>query len=154
MEFLLLQVVQQFLAKLTTMDNFMFAFLFLIGVIFISRMINEKAVKKLEANKKAELIDLFSKNKVYNYLITFIVIAGFFLVLKFELLDKKLSFSIYFTLFVIYLGTTFYISYKKIRKNDFPKSYIKTYLLVSGLRFLGFIVFIIIILSMKNPVAF
>jgi hypothetical protein len=47
------------------MDNFMIAFVIVLVTMFVARTINEKATKKLDQGKKAELIDLFSNSRIY-----------------------------------------------------------------------------------------
>ncbi|UZR95248.1 hypothetical protein [Chondrinema litorale] len=48
------------------MDNFMIAFVAMLATVFFSRLINEKANKKLDPDKKLLLIDLFSDSRSWS----------------------------------------------------------------------------------------
>lgn len=107
------------------MDNYMIGVIVLLVFIFASRAINEKANKKLEQDKKAQLIDLFSKNRVYTFGILIVILADFFLILRYQILDPLFAYIIYTVLIFAYIIGFSYMSYKKLKDNDFPKEYIK-----------------------------
>jgi len=127
------------------MDNFMIAFLILLGLIFLSRFVSEKANKHLDSNKKAELIDLFSKVRIYTYGILIGIIGLFFASLKFNWIDPQITYIIYVVSIFIFIIATSYFSYDKLKKNGFPNTYIKFYLISTSIRFLGLIIFIALI---------
>jgi divalent metal cation (Fe/Co/Zn/Cd) transporter len=126
------------------MDNFIIAFILLLGVVFISRMINEKANKKLDQAKKAELIDLFSSTRIYSFGVLIVIIILFFLSLRFNLLDPFITYLIYIFLVIAYLIITGLNSFRLLKKNNFPDSFIKSYLISTTIRFLGLIIFFVI----------
>jgi len=127
------------------MDRFMIAFLLVLGLIFLSRIINEKANKKLTTEKKLELYDLFSKNRIYTFGILIGIIILFFASMKFSLLDPTTSFILYIFLVLSFLAISGYSSYKKLKEHDFPDFYIKSYLLTTSIRFLGIVIFFALI---------
>jgi len=49
----------------------------MMGFLFISKMIIGRANKKLDSNKKAELVDLFSQNGKFAFGLLIIIIGGF-----------------------------------------------------------------------------
>ena len=64
------------------MDNFMIAVVVLLVAIFSSRIINEKANKKLEQDKKAALIDIFSNNRMWTYGVLIAIVVLFYISLR------------------------------------------------------------------------
>jgi hypothetical protein len=127
------------------MDNFMIAFVLLLGLIFISRTINEKATKKLDQDKKAALIDLFSNGRIYTFGILIGIIVLFFLSMRFNLIDPLITYIIYIVSLFTFIIITSIFSYKKLKANDFPDTYIKSYLLSTSLRFIGLVIFFALI---------
>jgi hypothetical protein len=123
------------------MDNFMIAFILLLGFIFASRTINVRATKKLEPEKKAELIDLFSGNGILTFGILIGIVVIFLISLRFHLIDPLITYVIYIISLLCFIMITSYISYKKLRRASFPDSYIKSYILSTSLRFVGLLIF-------------
>lgn len=124
------------------MDNFMIAFILLLGSILIAQFVNEKAIKNLDQLKKAELTDLFSKNRIYTMVILICIITIFFISLRFQLIDPFISTIVYIIAIFCFLVINGYLSYKKLKENAFPDSYIKSYLLSTTIRFLGLVIFV------------
>jgi hypothetical protein len=107
-----------------------------LGFIFLSRSINEKANKKLDQEKKAQLIDLFSNNsKRYILLLIIVVltIVGFNtnIINPFIISLSFFSFLIYLFIFNILRVT------KKLKANNFPTEYIKEVKKASFIRIFG-----------------
>jgi len=127
------------------MDDFMIAFILLLVTMFISRTINEKANKKLDQNKKAELIDLFSKDRIYTFGALIVIIALFFVSLRFELIDPLISYVAYVVLIFAFIAVTGFSSYRKLKTNGYPDSYIQSYLITTFLRVVGLVIFFAIV---------
>ena len=115
------------------MDNSMLAFLLLLLFIFIARMINEKATKKLDQDQKAALMDLFSKDRIFTFGILIGIVVLFYLSVSFELIEYSLSFILYIILIFAFIIVSGYMSYKKLKDNNFPDSYIESYLFATSL---------------------
>lgn len=126
------------------MDNFTISFLGLLGCILISRAINEKAIKKLDQDKKSTLIDLFSNGSSYRLGILIGIVVLYFLSLKFNLMKPTMTYIIYIVLLLIFMIISSYGAYKKLKENNFPDSYINSYLLSTTIRFMGLIVFFLL----------
>jgi divalent metal cation (Fe/Co/Zn/Cd) transporter len=124
------------------MDNFMISFIILIVAIFFSRMIIEKANKKLNQEKKAALIDVFSRDRIWTYGMLLGLIILFFITLRFSLIDPLWAYLIYIFLLISYVIMMAYYSYKKLKTNDFPSFYIKSYVLSLSIRLIGLLIFI------------
>lgn len=104
--------------------------------IFGARALNDKANRELSTEKKAELVDLFSRN-YKNYIIILVIIGGFFAAMQFELLEMDILLSIYGILLLIFMIFSSINSKNKLIKNDFPITYINKFLLSSVIRFIG-----------------
>ena len=127
------------------MDNFMIAVVVLLVAIFSSRIINEKANKKLEQDKKAALIDIFSNNRIWTYGVLIAIVVLFYISLRFNLINPVWTYIIYIVSLIAYILTISYNSYIKLKANDFPSSYIKSYILSTALRLLGILIFVAIL---------
>jgi len=129
------------------MDNFMLAFILLLVVVLIARVINQRAYKKLEQDKKLELIDLFSKRSIYIFGILIAIIALFFVGTKYNLMQPFVLYSIYATLIFVLILVSAYFSYKKLKKHNFPDDYIRSYLMSMLLRVIGLIAFFALLID-------
>lgn len=123
----------------------MISFIVLLVFIFISRAIGEKANKQLDQSKKAELIDLFSKSRIYTFGTLIVIILFFFASIRFQLIDPVITFVIYIILVLGYFIVVAILSYRKLKQNNFPDSYIKLYLITTTLRLFGLVVFFLIL---------
>ena len=123
----------------------MIAFVVLLVMIFVSRTLSEKANKKLDQEKKAKLIDLFSKGRTINFGILIAIIALFFIAIRFSNLNTVIIFASYIFLVFTFLIISAILSYRKLKNNDFPESFIKSYIIATLLRFLGLIIFFAIV---------
>ena len=123
----------------------MIAFLLILGLFFTSRAMNEKATKKLDQDKKAALIDLFSESRISTFGILIGIIIFFFISLEFKLLNPLLTYVIYIIMICAFLIITSYLSYKKLKENNFPDFYIKYYILSTSIRFVGLVIFFLLL---------
>ena len=123
------------------MDNSMISILILLVAIFASRVISEKANKSLSTQQKAELIDLFSKNRIYTFAVLILIIAAFFASLKFNLIEQSTTVIIYVILISGFMVINSNMAYKKLKSNNFPGSYIKSYLISTSIRLIGLMIF-------------
>ena len=107
-----------------------------LGSIFLARSINEKANKKLDQEKKAQLIDLFSNNSK-RYIILLIIVVLTIIGFNTNIMNPFII-SLGFFSFLIYL---FIISIlrvtKKLKENNFPTEYIKEVKKASFIRLFG-----------------
>lgn len=109
-------------------------------LFFASRMILEKANKKLSPEQKASLLDIFSKDRIYIYGALISVVLLFFASLKFQLIPAAISYTLYMFLIFIFIIITSIYYYKKLKSSDFPNSYINAYLISSAIRFLALLI--------------
>ncbi|MFK8046524.1 MAG: hypothetical protein AB8B72_13590 [Crocinitomicaceae bacterium] len=123
------------------MDNFMIGAILFFGLVFFSRIVSEKATKKLSVEKKAELIDLFSSTRNMSFGLSIGLLALFFLELKFKLLPPITSLVIYIILLLAVMALLGRNSYTKLKSNDFPNSFIKSYLTAVAIKVIGIVLF-------------
>jgi uncharacterized membrane protein YoaK (UPF0700 family) len=105
--------------------------------MLLSRYINSTAIKKLSMEKKAELLDGFSGFSVWSILPLLVIIGIFYFATDYIENNHLFYLSIFLVVAGIYvIGIQVYI-YKKLRKMDYPMSYIKQYILSVLVRFIG-----------------
>jgi hypothetical protein len=122
-------------------DKYMIAFGVLITAVFISRQIASSGVKKLDADKKARLLEMGSSNQLLHYLFLVVLVFGFYGLIRLTSLDTQLALMAYFLLLLGYVIFNSITSYRKLKANDFPESYIKSHLLASIVRLIGIFLF-------------
>ena len=128
------------------MDDYIIAAIVFLAFILGSRAISNKANKTLSAEKKAELVELFSTNRNKSYLILVLILAVHFALLKLEIMDEDIVFGLFFASFLGFMGYNSYAGYHTLKTNNFPKNYTKTYLVATILRYAGIVSFVVIML--------
>ncbi len=119
------------------MDPLIYVFVPVFIAIIASRTITERANKHLDQEQKAGLVDLFSEMRTQGVWIIVGLIVVFFANMKFKFIPANIALSVYFFVLVAYmilLGTR---SNKILRENNYPREYIKMYLLASSIRLAG-----------------
>lgn len=117
--------------------NTIVPFILFIGCIFISRMISSNAFQKLDSEKKLEAVNMATQKRTLTTIISFIAIAFFMLNTQLKIINLALSFIIYFSLLLIFIVFKTFKGIQKLKKHNFPESYIKSYLLASCVIILG-----------------
>lgn len=124
------------------MDNFIFYLIGFFVVVYTARMLGEKAMKHLDTEQKAGLIDLFSTERKFGSVLIFCLVIGFLLVLQFRLIEPIIAFGVYFVVMVVYVVFKNIRTYKKLIANDYPQEYIKKILAANVLAAIGIIIFL------------
>jgi hypothetical protein len=122
--------------------------LYLIGffvVIYIARLMGEKAMKHLDSEQKAGLIDLFTKERRYGSFIVLSLVVVFLIVLQYKLVEPILAFIGYFIIMVGYMLIKTYRTYNKLVVNNYPKEYINKIVAATILATVGILVFFALI---------
>lgn len=147
-QFRLLIAIIEVLVNFTIVDmNSLF-----IGVIqlllfmFASRRINDNANKKLNKSKQAQLIEVFSKTRIYTLGVIIALLAMLFLLLQFGKIERSLTIIIYGVVIFTFLVVSSLLSYRKLNALDFPHSYIKSFLIAAALRVIGLAIFIFVVM--------
>ncbi|MBS1507139.1 MAG: hypothetical protein JSS79_10885 [Bacteroidetes bacterium] len=127
------------------MDNFMIGTIVLLISIFAARAISERAVKQLDQEKKVLLIDLFSDGKIFRSIILLLILVLFFVAIKFNLVHYSIAYSLFTALLFGYVFISGYTSYKKLKSNEFPDSYIQSFIIATTVRVVGIAIFFAIV---------
>ncbi|WP_343632819.1 hypothetical protein [Fluviicola sp.] len=123
------------------MDNYMIGLFSMLLIILVSRVLSNNALKKLDKEKKVELLDLFSGKAVYTYIALILIIGFFYACNKLELFSPMINVVIYVCLITLYIVLAAFRSYRILKNNDFPEFYISNYLFTTSLRIVGLVVF-------------
>jgi hypothetical protein len=129
------------------MDNLMLGFILLLIGSFISLYLMEKANKKLDQEKKASLVGLFSRHRIHNLGFIIIIITLLYTNSRFHFIEDLLAITLYIIILVSFIIFSNYRSYSILKSNDFPAEYIQSYLIAMSVRFVGLIVFFILMFS-------
>lgn len=124
------------------MDTILIAFLIFVVAIIGARLINDRANRQLDSDKRAALFDLFAKGRIFMYIALAGIVVIFVVSLKYELLDPMATFLIYAALLFVYVIVTNYIAWKRLKSNDYPAFYIRSYIISSVIRIVGIVVFL------------
>ncbi|MFK7787755.1 MAG: hypothetical protein AB8B56_21720 [Crocinitomicaceae bacterium] len=127
-------------------DKLMISFIVLLVFVLVARVLNERASKQLSPEKKVELIDLFSKNRITSLIILIGIILLYFLVMRAELLPPMVTMGIYMGVLVIYIIFFTVTTYRKLKAHDFPDDYIKSYVQSAVVRMIGILVFFLLMI--------
>ncbi|MHB1279604.1 MAG: hypothetical protein ACYC1Q_14550, partial [Bacteroidia bacterium] len=101
------------------MENYMLALIVLLAFLLLSRLVNEKAMKKLEMEKKAALVDIFSKNRSWTLGILIAIFAIYFVIIGYELLDFYWTNIAYIIVLFIYMAGMAVYAFRKLKEHDF-----------------------------------
>ncbi len=116
----------------------------LLVFMFISRGINEKALKKLDDHQKAGLMERMSGLRFWNLGILIGMIALYFVLTRvIPNIGLNITF-IYFGFLFIYILVLIIFSYRIMKKLDLPQDYMRANILSQGLQLLGLILFIVL----------
>ena len=107
-----------------------------IFALLISRVLNEKALKELSEKKKVEIIDEFSNMRKYSILPVVIFIGGLYYFIDSTDINTNQIMYIYLLPLAYILVSQTYI-YKKLLNLDFPKSYVRKFVLSQIVMIMG-----------------
>lgn len=115
----------------------LFGFIALAVAIIVSRIIMERALKRLGSNEKARLVDAFSGYRIYNYAAILLLMVLFFASTRyFPRLNSTIT-AIFFISFFVITGIVSVLSYRKLKALNLPFYYIKSYLISLGIQYVG-----------------
>jgi hypothetical protein len=128
------------------MTNFIYYLIGFIVFIYIARMLGDRALKHLNGDQKAGLIDLFVEDRKYGGIAIFCMVIGFLIIIQFDLLDTVIAFIGYFVLMIVIMIVKAFRTNTKLKANNYPPDYIRTVLLASAFATLGILIFFGLIL--------
>jgi len=122
----------------------MIGFLVMMVTMLAARMINEKAMKKLSAEEKGLLVDGFASNRMWSMGLIILLIAGYFLVLRFELVNVFVGLVTYLVLLAVFITVQFVTADRKLKELGLPMDYMRSYRTSVLLRVGGMVLFFLI----------
>lgn len=111
-------------------------FVLFFAAIFLARSMNDKANRSLDQDKKALLIDLFSKNTKH-YIILFLLVLLTIITYTTKIFDPFLVSLGFFSFLITIFALSIQRIAKKLRQNNFPNRYIQIVNKASFLRLVG-----------------
>ncbi len=129
------------------MEDYMMALMGLLVFIFASRYLSEVATQKLPSDKKAELIDLFSGGRTLRFGLLILIIGLYFFVVSNRVIPLEIAWISYTVIILLYWITNVYWDYTKLKSHEFPFPFVRSYLLSSGLRLAGILLFLGILIN-------
>lgn len=129
------------------MNNMIFYLIGFFIVVYVARMMGEKATKKyLNSEQKAGLIDHFAKERKFGSAMVLLLIIAFFAVLQFQLVNVLVAFGSYFVIMMGYMVFKSYNTYKKLSAHQYPPEFIKQVVLANIIAALGMFAFFALIM--------
>ncbi|MGC4039222.1 MAG: hypothetical protein QM710_00065 [Flavobacterium sp.] len=124
------------------MNNIIYYLIGFFIAVYIARTMGEKAMKYLNTEQKAGLIDLFKKDRKIGSAIIFGLVIGFLLVLQFHLLNPFIAFCIYFLVITGYFVFKIIRTHKILTASNYPKEYIRQMILANIIAAIGMAAFL------------
>lgn len=126
------------------------ALLFMFMSSLFARNIIEKAMAKLDQDKKVLMIDLFRSDRMVNVAAIAGLVFTFFCLIYFKVFPESVSIYLFLGLVVIYLFLTTRRTQLKLIRHDFPQDFIRSITISSVIRFLGFLVLSMTVVLQQN----
>ncbi len=121
-------------------DAFTFSFIGLIVAIIASRILSERAIKKLSNDEKGRLLDSFSGYRLYNTIVILGLFVVYFVATNYYPQNYSVLTLILIVLFFTVSITITVLSYSKLKSIDMPVSYINNFLLSMAIQYAGIVI--------------
>ena len=128
------------------MSNNLLPFIIFISGVFLSMIITERANKQLDQEKKANLISLFSKQRLYTFGFLIPLLIVFFFNTQYHFINQLAGLGLYILVILCWIVFSNYKAYQILKANDYPQTYIRSHLTSTTVRVLSMIVFFILML--------
>ncbi|MDX6614617.1 MAG: hypothetical protein QOD75_3803 [Blastocatellia bacterium] len=114
-----------------------FGLIALVAAVIISRVIMEKALKRLRPDEKAKLLDAFSGYRIYNYAVILILMVFYFGAMRYFPESASAIAPMFLILFLLVTITISVLSYRKLKGLGLPPQYVKNYLISLAVQYAG-----------------
>jgi small-conductance mechanosensitive channel len=115
----------------------LFGFLVFVAAVIISRVIMERALKPLSSDEKARLVDAFSGQRIYRYVVMFALMIAYFVVTRFAPQLYAISSLIFIIALMVVTTILSAFSYRKLKSLNLPSDYIRSYLISLAIQYMG-----------------
>ena len=112
-------------------------FIVLLTGIILSRIINERGYRKLNAEQKIRLMDGFSTTRAYSMIPLLLLIAAFWFLNSETNIDKQILTAGYFGLLLVYIIARVVLNQRKIAQLELPGEYTRMFTLAQVVSFIG-----------------
>jgi len=118
------------------MDNIFASLMVLLVSILVSRIISERALKKLNSEEKIKLFDAFSNMRMYSMmpLVMLILMLFMFKHVYFLFAPAILAYMLILNIFI----------FRKLKRIDIPKNIVGHFMFARSIAFVGFLAFLFI----------
>lgn len=126
------------------MDSFPISFILVLIFFLASKLYNDRALRILNVEQKAQLIDLFQKKRTYNMIVIIIITAVYFTALSYlpEYVFQEIV--AFISLILLYILYNAYQTTRILKVNHFPNEFIENYQVGTLIRSAGIIVYFVI----------
>jgi hypothetical protein len=115
----------------------LFGLIGLVVAVMISRIIMERALKRLGPDVKARMVDAFSAYRIYNYAAILTLMVLYFACVRYFPQQSSVITPVFFLLFLVVTGVVSFLSYRKLKALEMPSHYVRSYLINLGIQYLG-----------------
>lgn len=123
------------------MDNGTVGLVVFIASFIAARIINERALKKLEKEEAARLLKGFSRFRIYSLLGIVVIVVAYIAEPLFLPGRKYLTPPVLMGVLVAFLLVTSAIAFRKLKKLGMPDSYVNKHLLATFIQYTGIFIF-------------
>lgn len=111
----------------------------------VSRHFYERALQALDNTSRTALHQMFLRERVILLVAIIIFIGLFFINHYYAWVDQKLAYGIYVLAAVIFLTANLWITWRKIKAQNYSPDFIKNYMFASIIKSAGLIIFFILL---------
>ena len=122
--------------------------LLMVAMLF-SRIVSEKAIKKLNADQKALLMDQFSSQRIWSLAMVILILVGYFLALKTRVLEPMTMMTIYIVVLGVFMTVQIKSSLSKLQRIEIDNGYIRSYKISTGIHTVGIAIFFVAMFVFK-----
>jgi hypothetical protein len=115
----------------------LFGLAMFVGAYIASRIIRERALKRLSIEQKAQLLDAFSGYRTYFMSAAVCLPLLYFVALRLWPGAQPVLAPMFFISFGLLLLIMSWLSFRKLKQISLPTDYIRSFLISSGLQYIG-----------------
>lgn len=127
------------------MDNFPIAFILILIIILVSKLFNDRALKLLNTEQKAQLIDLFQKRRTYQIVIIIVITTVYFCLLNYFPAYYLQEITLFIAIILLFMLVNMYLTIQVLKTNQFPAEYIGNYTLGAIIRLIGIVAYFVLV---------
>lgn len=126
--------------------TYLFASVFLLGSVILARSMNERAMRKLPAEQKADLVDLFSKDRQWYFVFIIAIVVVYSVISGLQWLNEVYSFALLGLAVFTLVFSSVFRSRKKLKAHGFDEDYLNAFTRSGSVRLAGFVLALIALL--------